>query len=158
MKNFQAAHGLPSALPVGEVARRSAVPVSTVHFYEIKELITSQRSAGNQRRYARDVLRRIAFIRAAQQVGISLADIRAALNTLPANRSPNREDWQRLSAIWRHDLDARIAHLRQLRDTLDDCIACGCLSLESCRLRNPLDRMAANGTGPQRLWGRLSRP
>jgi len=158
MKNFQAAHGLPSALPVGEVARRSAVPVSTVHFYETKELITSQRSAGNQRRYARDVLRRIAFIRAAQQVGISLADIRAALNTLPANRSPNREDWQRLSAIWRDDLDARIAHLRQLRDTLDDCIACGCLSLESCRLRNPLDRMAANGTGPQRLWGRLSRP
>lgn len=157
MKNFQAAHGLPSALSVGEVARRSAVPVSTVHFYESKELITSQRSAGNQRRYARDVLRRIAFIRAAQQVGISLADIRAALNTLPANRSPNREDWQRLSAIWRNDLDARIAHLRQLRDTLDDCIACGCLSLESCRLRNPLDRMAANGTGPQRLWGRVSR-
>lgn len=158
MKNFQAAHGLPSALPVGEVARRSAVPVSTVHFYESKELITSQRSAGNQRRYARDVLRRIAFIRAAQQVGISLADIRTALNTLPANRSPNREDWQRLSTIWRDDLDARIAHLRQLRDTLDDCIACGCLSLESCRLRNPLDRMAANGTGPQRLWGRVSRP
>lgn len=158
MENFQPAHGLPFALTAGEVARRSAVPVSTLHFYESKELITSERSAGNQRRYARDVLRRIAFIRAAQQVGITLADIRSALDTLPANRSPNREDWQRLSAIWRDDLDARIAHLRQLRDTLDGCIACGCLSLESCRLRNPLDRMAANGTGPQRLWGRMSRP
>ncbi len=155
MKNLQAAHGLPLLLTVGEVARRSAVPVSTLHFYESKALITSQRSAGNQRRYARDVLRRIAFIRAAQQVGIALADIRAALDTLPAHRAPSRDDWQRLSAIWRDDLDARIAHLRQLRDTLDDCIACGCLSLESCRLRNPLDRLAANGPGPQRLWGRV---
>lgn len=154
MKNTLGPHGLALQLSVGEVARRSDVPVSTLHFYESKGLISSQRSTGGQRRYARDVLRRIAFIRTAQQVGVSLAAIRAALDTLPSQRAPNRADWQRLSTLWREDLDARIQQLRQLRDTLDDCIACGCLSLESCRLRNPQDKLAMQGPGPQRLWGR----
>ena len=148
-------HDLSPILSVGEVARRSGVPVSTLHFYESKGLIASVRTPGNQRRYARGVLRRVAFIRAAQQVGVSLDDIQSALSSLPSGRAPNRADWQRLSARWRDDLDARIAQLRQLRDTLDGCIGCGCLSLDSCRLRNPLDHLAAQGPGPQRLWGRL---
>lgn len=155
MPNTQPAHGLPPVLTIGEVARRGDVAVSTLHFYESKGLISSERSTGNQRRYARDVLRRIAFIRAAQQVGIALADIKSALDTLPAGHSPSQADWQRLASRWREDLDARITRLRQLRDTLDDCIACGCLSLKSCRLRNPQDRLAALGPGPQRLWGCL---
>lgn len=154
MTQTQEQHDIAPVLSVGEVARRSGVPVSTLHFYESKRLIASVRTAGNQRRYARGVLRRVAFIRAAQQVGVSLDDIRSALSSLPSGRAPSRADWQRLSARWRDDLDARIAQLRQLRDTLDGCIGCGCLSLDSCRLRNPLDRLAAQGPGPQRLWGR----
>ena len=155
MTRTQEPRDISPVLSVGEVARRSGVPVSTLHFYESKGLIASVRTTGNQRRYARDVLRRIAFIRTAQQVGVSLDDIRSALDSLPSGRAPSRADWQRLSASWRDDLDARIAQLRQLRDTLDGCIGCGCLSLDSCRLRNPLDRLAAQGPGPQRLWGRL---
>lgn len=155
MIRTQEHHDISPVLSVGEVARRSGVPVSTLHFYESKGLITSVRTPGNQRRYAREVLRRVAFIRTAQQVGVSLDDIQSALNGLPSGRAPNRADWQRLSASWRDDLDARIAQLRQLRDTLDSCIGCGCLSLDSCRLRNPLDHLAVQGPGPQRLWGRL---
>ena len=143
--------GIPSTLSVGEVARRSAVPVSTLHFYEAKGLISSQRSAGNQRRYARDVLRRVAFIRVAQRVGISLADIDEALAGLPHDVAPSRSDWDRLSARWRQRLDERIEQLEKLRDTLDDCIGCGCLSIDRCRLRNPLDKLGAEGQGPQRL-------
>ena len=144
--------GIPSTLSVGEVARRSAVPVSTLHFYEAKGLISSQRSAGNQRRYARDVLRRVAFIRVAQRVGISLADIDEALAGLPQDVAPSRSDWARLSARWRRRLDERIEQLERLRDTLDDCIGCGCLSIDRCKLRNPLDTLSAQGPGPQRLW------
>src|SRR5262249_16381220 len=144
-KNQQTDHGLPPILSVGEVAQRSAVPVSTLHFYESKGLITSQRSAGNQRRYPPDVLRRIAFIRAAQQVGIGLGDIAAGLDRLPERRTPSKSDWEKLSALWRADLDARITHLQQLRDTLDHCIGCGCLSLESCQLRNLGDQLSAQG-------------
>ncbi len=155
MTRTQEPRPLSPVLSVGEVAHRSGVPVSTLHFYESKGLIASVRTTGNQRRYAREVLRRIAFIRAAQQVGVSLDGIQSALNSLPPGRAPSRADWQRLSARWRDDLDARIAQLRQLRDTLDGCIGCGCLTLESCRLRNPQDRLAAQGPGPQRLWGRL---
>jgi len=149
--------GLFPTLSVGEVARRSAVAVSTLHFYEARGLISAQRTAGNQRRYARDVLRRVAFIRVAQRVGISLAEIAAALATLPAHAAPTRADWTRLSAGWRAELDQRIAQLRKLRDTLDDCIGCGCLSIDKCRLRNPLDKLAAQGPGPQRLWVRARR-
>jgi MerR family redox-sensitive transcriptional activator SoxR len=137
---------------VGEVARRSGVPVSTLHFYEAKGLISSRRTQGNQRRYTRVVLRRVAFIRVAQRVGIALADIEAALATLPATAAPGRADWKRLSTAWRADLDERMAQLKKLRDTLDDCIGCGCLSIDRCRLRNPLDKLAAKGPGPQRLW------
>ncbi|WP_148713682.1 redox-sensitive transcriptional activator SoxR [Chitinolyticbacter meiyuanensis] len=144
--------GLPMQLTVGEVARRSGVAVSTLHFYEAKGLIASQRSSGNQRRYAREVLRRVAFIRVAQRVGIALADIAAALAHLPSYAAPSREDWQRLSAAWRTDLDARIAQLTRLRDELDDCIGCGCLSIDRCRLRNPYDELATLGPGPRRLW------
>ena len=144
--------GIPPMLSVGEVARRSGVAVSTLHFYETKGLISSSRTQGNQRRYAREVLRRIAFVRVAQRVGIPLADIAAALASLPPTAAPSRADWARLSAAWRADLDARMAQLRKLRDTLDDCIGCGCLSIDRCRLRNAYDRLATEGPGPQRLW------
>ena len=142
---------LPSTLSVGDVARRSGVAVSTLHFYETKGLISSKRTQGNQRRYARDVLRRVALIRVAQRVGIPLADIETALSTLPVASSPSRDDWSRLSALWRDELDQRIAQLKKLRDTLDDCIGCGCLSIERCGLRNPSDKLAAKGAGPHRL-------
>jgi MerR family redox-sensitive transcriptional activator SoxR len=144
--------GISLSLSVGEVAQRSGVPVSTLHFYESKGLITSGRTEGNQRRYARDVLRRVAFIRVAQRVGIALADIAAALDSLPTAVAPTRDDWSRLSSSWRADLDERIAQLRKLRDTLDDCIGCGCLSIDRCRLRNPYDKLSAEGSGAQRLW------
>lgn len=152
MKTTLEQAGIFPTLSVGEVARRSGVPVSTLHFYETKGLISSSRTQGNQRRYARDVLRRVAFIRVAQRVGIALSDIEAALATLPTAAAPGREDWQRLSTTWRADLDERMAQLKKLRDTLDDCIGCGCLSIDRCRLRNPLDKLATKGPGPQRLW------
>jgi MerR family transcriptional regulator, redox-sensitive transcriptional activator SoxR len=138
-------------LAVGEVAKRSGVAVSALHFYEAKGLITSRRSAGNQRRYERDVLRRVAVIRTAQRVGISLEQIAAALETLPQRQAPTRADWSRLSRLWRDDLNQRIAQLEKLRDTLDDCIGCGCLSLKRCALRNPGDALARAGPGPHRL-------
>jgi len=138
-------------LTPGEVSRRSGVAVSALHFYEREGLIDSGRTAGNQRRYARDVLRRLAFIRIAQRVGIPLADIRAALATLPDNRTPTKADWARLSRLWRRELDERILRLTQLRDNLADCVGCGCLSLRSCRLANPDDELAALGPGPVRL-------
>jgi MerR family transcriptional regulator, redox-sensitive transcriptional activator SoxR len=133
------------------VASRSGVAVSALHFYETKGLIASKRSAGNQRRYPRDTSRRVAFIRVAQRVGIWLADISAALATLPAGRTPDRADWARVSLSWRAVLDQRIAQLKKLRDALDDCIGCGCLSIDRCRLRNPLDRLATQGPGARRL-------
>jgi MerR family redox-sensitive transcriptional activator SoxR len=139
-------------LCVGELARRSGVAVSTIHFYEARGLITGWRTPGNQRRFARDALRRVAFVRVAQRVGIALADIAAALSTLPQGRTPGRADWARLSRVWRSDLDERIAQLRKLRDTLDDCIGCGCLSIDRCALRNRADRLADLGPGPRRLW------
>lgn len=148
-------HGQPSThLGVGELARRAGVAVSTLHFYESKGLIRSWRSSGNQRRYARDVLRRVAVIKVAQKLGIPLARIGKALATLPESRTPNARDWARLSAQWRGELDERIERLSRLRDSLDDCIGCGCLSLETCPLRNPGDRIAERGSG---AWA-LERP
>lgn len=141
-------------LAPGDVARRAGVAVSALHFYEREGLITSVRTVGNQRRYHRDVLRRIAFVRVSQGVGISLADIRAALATLPEGRTPTKADWARLSRSWRTALDERIARLENLRDTLDDCIGCGCLSMQSCRLANPGDALSEYGDGPVRLLGR----
>lgn len=140
-------------LSVGEVARRSGVAVSALHFYEAKGLIHSQRSEGNQRRYSRDTLRRIAIIRAAQRLGMPLATIRDALASLPEARTPTRRDWTRLSSAWREELDTRIAELIRMRDTLDDCIGCGCLSLDRCRLANPGDWLGDQGAGPQRWDG-----
>jgi MerR family redox-sensitive transcriptional activator SoxR len=142
-------------LTVGQVARRSGVAVSALHFYEAKGLISSTRTSGNQRRYSRDILRRVAFIRFAQRVGLPLAEIRAALASLPEQRTPNREDWARLSAGWRASLDARIAALQRLRDDLTDCIGCGCLSQDRCALSNPEDVLAASGPGPRRLLAGL---
>lgn len=139
------------SLSVGDVARRAGVAVSTLHFYEQKGLISSGRTAGNQRRYGGDVLRRVAVIKIAQEVGISLADIATALAALPEERTPNRHDWALLSKRWRDDLDRRIRQLQALRDGLDDCIGCGCLSIDRCRLRNPDDRFGEQGAGAQRL-------
>lgn len=144
-------HPFGKELTVGEVAVRSGVAVSTLHFYEAKGLIHSNRSQGNQRRYRRDVLRRVAVIKVAQRLGISLAAIGAALETLPAGHAPTAADWHRLSGHWRAELDERIAALTRLRDQLDDCIGCGCLSIEVCRLRNPWDELGARGPGPRLL-------
>ena len=138
-------------LTVGEVAARAGVAVSALHFYEQKKLIASERSEGNQRRYRRGVLRRVAVIKAAQRVGIPLDEIKAALDTLPAERSPTAEDWAGLSARWRDDLDRRISELEALRDHLDGCIGCGCLSVASCPLRNPYDRLGREGPGARLL-------
>ena len=150
MKNTnQLIHRTP--LTVGEVAARSGVAVSTLHFYESAGLIHSWRNAGNQRRYTREVLRRVAIIRVAQRAGISLACIRDALKTLPDERTPTADDWKRLSARWREDLSDRIARLTRLRDQLDGCIGCGCLSLGVCPLYNPADKLGKLGPGPQIL-------
>ena len=138
-------------LSVGEVARRSGVAVSALHFYETKGLIRSARNAGNQRRYPRAVLRRIAVIKTAQNLGIPLSSIGAALATLPQGGAPTAADWKRLSAQWRADLEARINKLTHLRDQLGACIGCGCLSLKDCPLRNPLDTLSDQGPGPRLL-------
>lgn len=137
-------------LGIGEVARRSGLAVSALHFYERRGLIRSVRSAGNQRRYARDVLRRLAVIRVAQRVGVPLEAIRLAFAGLPDERTPTRAEWARMSAAWRGELDARIRDLQHLRNQLTDCIGCGCLSLRRCRLNNPDDALGAEGDGPRR--------
>lgn len=145
-------------LTPGQVAERADVAVSALHFYEREGLIDSIRTAGNQRRYHRDVLRRIAFIRVSQRLGISLSRIREALATLPDDRVPTKADWSRLSRGWRRDLDARIDQLQRLRDNLDGCIGCGCLSLKSCALYNPTDELGAKGPGPRRLLANPDAP
>src|SRR4051812_14581411 len=124
-------------LTVGEVARRSGFATSAVRYYDRVGLITSTRTSGNQRRYERGVLRRLAFIRAARNVGLTLDEVAAALATLPEARTPSRADWTRLSRTWRRRLDDQITALTQLRDGLDSCIGCGCLSLKRCALSNP---------------------
>lgn len=139
-------------LSVGELAKRSGLAVSALHFYEKKGLIRSVRNAGNQRRYARDALRRLAVIRVAQRVGVPLASVRLAFASLPDERTPTRAEWAKMSAVWRNELDVRIHDLQRLRDQLVDCIGCGCLSLRRCRLSNPDDALGAMGDGPQR-WG-----
>jgi MerR family transcriptional regulator, redox-sensitive transcriptional activator SoxR len=139
--------GLPGELSVGEVAKRSGVTVSTLHFYEAEGLIESWRNKGNQRRYPREVLRRVAVIKVAQRTGIPLASIRKALATLPNARTPNAQDWAKLSSRWKAELDARIAELSRLRDQLAGCIGCGCLSLGTCPLRNERDQLAKLGPG-----------
>jgi MerR family redox-sensitive transcriptional activator SoxR len=138
-------------LSPGQLADRAGVAVSALHFYEAEGLIHSRRTAGNQRRYPRDTLRRVAFIRASQRVGIPLRAIKEALATLPEGRTPTRADWARLSQSWREDLDERIRHLQDLRDQLDGCIGCGCLSIDRCRLYNPDDVRGTEGPGARKL-------
>jgi MerR family redox-sensitive transcriptional activator SoxR len=141
-------------LSVGEAARRSGVAVSALHFYERKGLIRSLRTAGNQRRYGADVLRRLAVIRVAQRVGIPLEAVRKAFEALPDERTPTREEWAGMSAAWHAELEERIAQLTNLRDRLTDCIGCGCLSLTACALANPGDALAGDGGGPRRWASR----
>lgn len=138
-------------LTIGEVAARSGVATSALRFYEAEGLISSTRTTGNQRRYERSTLRRIALIQAGKAAGISLDEIRDALTALPGERTPTKRDWERLSGRWRDDLDRRIATLNALRDRLTGCIGCGCLSLKTCSLLNPEDEAAALGAGPQYL-------
>lgn len=138
-------------LTIGEVADRSGVPHTALRFYEERGLITSERTAGNQRRYARAVLRRLAFIRTAQRVGLSLEEIHDALDLLPERRTPTKVDWSKLSKSWRGEIEARIDALQRLRDNLTSCIGCGCLSLKSCGLINSDDALAKLGPGAPRL-------
>lgn len=138
-------------LSVGEVAARAGVPVSTLHFYEAQGLIWSNRSAGNQRRYGRGVLRAIAVIKVAQRAGIPLAAVRERLAVLPRGQKVTSAQWALMSTAWKEDLTDRIARLTRLRDQLASCIGCGCLSLDDCPLRNPCDELARTGCGPRLL-------
>ncbi|MCM4083023.1 redox-sensitive transcriptional activator SoxR [Paractinoplanes hotanensis] len=138
-------------LTIGDFAARSGVAPSALRYYEREGLIHSTRTTGNQRRYERTELRRVAFIRIAQQVGVSLDEIRAALAELPENRTPTRADWARLSDRWRHRLEEKIALMQRLRDDLSGCIGCGCLSLHRCKLINPGDALAGEGPGARIL-------
>jgi MerR family redox-sensitive transcriptional activator SoxR len=140
-------------LTIGETSERSGLAASAIRFYEAEGLISSERTAGNQRLFARHTLRRLAFIRAAQRVGLSLEEVARALATLPPDRAPTKAQWGKLSRTWRRGLDERIADLEALRDDLTSCIGCGCLSLTSCRLSNPQDAARANGSGPRFLLG-----
>jgi MerR family transcriptional regulator, redox-sensitive transcriptional activator SoxR len=138
-------------LGVGELAARSGIAVSALHFYETKGLIRSRRNQGNQRRYPRETLRLVAVIKVAQRIGMPLATIRGALATLPNGRAPTAADWRRLSAAWKRHLDERIDRLTRLRDSLSGCIGCGCLSMKACPLRNPGDKLSEEGCGPRLL-------
>lgn len=138
-----------SELTIGGLSERAGVATSALRFYEAEGLIHASRSSGGQRRFARDMLRRVSFIRVAQQVGLSLDEIRTALHALPEQRTPTDEDWHELSASWRPRLDEQIAMLERLRDRLDGCIGCGCLSMSFCRMLNPDDQAAERGPGPR---------
>lgn len=148
---MSAAGAIERELTVGQVAERSGVAVSTLHFYEAKGLIRSHRTRGNQRRYPRGVLRLVAIIKVAQSTGVPLAAIRETLAVLPEGRTPTVKDWARLSARWKATLTERIDKLTRLRDQLNDCIGCGCLSLKTCPLRNPGDALSSKGPGARLL-------
>jgi MerR family transcriptional regulator, redox-sensitive transcriptional activator SoxR len=138
-------------LSIGRVAERSGLAVSAIRYYEEQGLIAAERTDGGQRRFRREVLRRLAVIQAAQRVGLTLEEIGTALSCLPTDAAPTEQEWASLSSAWRPLLDARIQVLQGLRDQLDRCIGCGCLSLEACGLRNPDDAAAADGAGPRYL-------
>ena len=142
---------MSEVLTIGEVARRSGVATSALRFYEERGLITSERSKARHRRFRRAVLRRVAFIVYAQRIGLTLEEIGAELAKLPPDRAPTRRDWARLTTNWSARIDDRIAELRRLQHGLTECIGCGCLSLDRCRLANPHDRAGALGPGP-RYW------
>jgi MerR family transcriptional regulator, redox-sensitive transcriptional activator SoxR len=151
---------MSTMLPIGEVAKRSGVAASALRFYEERGLIQSERAGSGHRRYPRPVLRRIAFIVFAQKIGLTLEEIGEELGKLPPDRAPTRKDWSRLSAGWSGRIDERIAELERLKAGLTECIGCGCLSLDRCKLANPDDRAARSGSGP-RFWvgdGRLPAP
>ena len=143
----------PHGLSIGQIAKRTGLAVSAIRFYEDKGLIHPDRNAGGQRRYARADIRRLSFVMISQQLGFSLAEIAALLASLPDNRPPTRGDWSRISHRFRADIEARISSLTALRDRLDGCIGCGCLSLKNCTLYNPADRAGTRGTGPRYLMG-----
>jgi MerR family redox-sensitive transcriptional activator SoxR len=140
-------------MSIGDVARRTGVAVSALRFYEAKRLMTADRASSGHRRYLRETIRRVSFVLAAQRVGLSLREIGDALARLPAGRTPTAQDWAEISASWRPMLDQRIESLQRLRDQLDSCIGCGCLSLSTCALQNPEDSAAAEGPGPRYLMG-----
>jgi MerR family transcriptional regulator, redox-sensitive transcriptional activator SoxR len=144
---------LADRVTIGEFARRAGVAASALRYYEQLGLISSERTSGQQRRYRRVMLRRVAFIRAAQTVGLSLAEVRTALARLPDERTPNKADWNKVSATWIRHVDERISELEQLRATLNSCVGCGCLSLRTCRLYNPEDTAATRGAGARWLLG-----
>lgn len=145
-------------LSIGQVVDRSGIPHSALHFYEREGLIFSARNPGNQRVYNRDVLRRLAFIRASQRVGIPLVNIKEALDQLPLKRTPKEEDWAKVAGRWHALLSAQIAYMERVRDDLRTCIGCGCLSFQRCQLVNPDDEMSAEGPGPRRLLPGTPRP
>jgi MerR family redox-sensitive transcriptional activator SoxR len=138
-----------SELTIGALSDRTGVATSALRYYESEGLIHASRSSGGQRRYPRDILRRVSFIRIAQQVGLSLDEIRSALSSLPEGRTPTQKDWEKLSTSWRPRIDDQIAILERLRDRLAGCIGCGCLSLKVCKLVNPDDMVAERGPGPR---------
>ena len=140
-------------LTIGEVAARSGVATSALRFYESRDLIESVRTDGNQRRFPRSTIRVVSVIRAAQAIGLSLVDIKAALDALPEQRTPTKADWEKMSRVWRGQLDERIAELQSLREDLTDCIGCGCLSLKACALYNAQDTASSGGPGPRYLLG-----
>ena len=148
----------PRILTVGQLAERSGMTVSALHFYERSGLIRSHRDDGNRRQYTRDTLRRLAFIRASQRVGIPLAEIKTALDGLPKRRTPREADWFKLSTIWRQRMDDQIEQLVRLREDLTNCIGCGCLSFARCQLVNSGDAMSAEGSGARRLEPGTPRP
>ena len=141
---------------VGRVANRCGVKVSTLHFYEEKGLIHSWRNNGNQRRYTPDVIRRVSIIKAAQQMGIPLAEIAQTLNELPKKRTPDKNDWEKLSTTWQAALNERISNLERLRDKITGCIGCGCLSMTKCPIYNPDDILSEKGSGPLLLDARIN--
>ena len=143
--------GFSRELSVGQVAQRSGLAVSAIHFYESKGLLNSWRNGANQRRYPREALRRVSIIKVAQRLGIPLASVKQALDALPKGRTPTDQDWRKLSARWHGELDERITRLTRLRDQLNGCIGCGCLSMKQCPLRNPWDELAKEGPGPRLL-------
>jgi MerR family redox-sensitive transcriptional activator SoxR len=149
---------METALTISEVARRSGVATSALRFYESRGLIHSERTRTGHRRYSRAVLRRVAFIVFAQRIGLTLEEIGAELAKLPRNAVPQRADWARLSGPWKERINQRIAELERLRDTFTECIGCGCLSLDRCRLANPGDRAARRGPGPLRWRARGDSP
>jgi MerR family transcriptional regulator, redox-sensitive transcriptional activator SoxR len=142
---------MDSELTIGALSERAGVAASALRFYEAEGLIHATRTEGGQRRYTRDTLRRVSFIRVAQQVGLRLDEIRVALESLPEHRTPTAKDWERLSTSWRPRLDAQIALLERLRDRLGGCIGCGCLSLRFCKLLNPDDQAGQRGPGPRHI-------